>query len=963
MENHEEADTFADLVAALPRIDRYKVVRGLGEGAYGVVVLAQDLELQRQVAIKFVHPERRRTPELLEEARTLAALEHPGLCRVFDVGLAGGRTFLAMQYLEGPTLQEAAADLKAGEGIPGILHVMVAITEAVWFAHARGIAHRDLKASNVILTTDPHGAFQPVILDFGLAAPVEGAESAVPSDLWSLGEMLYVLLGGKPSHSGPSSLLRIGDTRPRPSLQSLGIQVSADLEAVLEKALSLRAEQRYDSAKALGEDLRCLLEKRPTGARPLGTLGRTGLFVRRHPWATGWSMVALLALGAVTGTFIHQRRLATQRLLYTQRFTREAEQMESLLYRAFAMPVGDSARVLSAVRTRMASLTEEGSRLPIEGQGPLEYALGRVDLSLAGPYQAKLHLDRAALYGFKGPEEDYARGMAYALVFLNEMRGVDGKAREARRLRLEKEFPGLQAQAQQWLKAGHQLPLGTPDLGAALLAATEDRWEEALKLARAAQAAHPYAWEPLLFEGSIHRDRATKLLNEGAWDRLDAELAEWETGIRKAEALGRSCPSVALERFMMEVLRNHAATLRGDFSEARLQRMRAIGDAVLALDPGEWRALVSLADLEDEFGGILRAKDRDPRAHHREAVAFAERACAVRPEENRCWATLGDVLDSLARAVQTPDPEKILLWERSLKAYQRAVELRPQSLANLNNLANTCNQLGDFLLNRGGPALDPLKRGEEALRKALTLEPLPLLESNLASNLALQAQYSALHGDDATRSFAEASSLLEESRRRYPNHPNLYWAGGTLYRLEAKWRLLGHGDPLPALEKSRQLFLLGLAQMPQNCEFASQPLLLRAQECEHRLRRGLESRQAIHALEIEWRTYQARGDCGEWRNTVRVGLATVRLLELRARGTWDESEWTAGKKALEAWEKFTPNDTDLHLARARLAHAASGCTIPASRRTTLISEQEAAIQKALVLNPTLKEETDFLRKE
>lgn len=957
-------DELQALATELPPIERYTFSRVLGEGAYGVVVLADDRELKRQVAIKFVHPDRRRAVELLEEARTLALLEHPGLCRVFDVGQAGGRTYIAMQYLEGETLEQAGAKLLAQEGPREIARIVAVIADAAWFAHARGIAHRDIKASNVILTRDAAGALQPVLLDFGLAAPLESQTSAVPSDIWALGEMLYVLLGGPPSGAGPSSQAEQPDPTERPSLLTLGKQVPPELDAVVSKAITLHPEQRYDSARALAADLRCVLEHRPTLAMPVGWLGRSSLLARRNPVGTALAFSAAFLLVAGGGAFLQQRRTASQRVQYAQRFTSEAEQMESLLYRAFAMPGGESAMVLAQVRQRLADLRHESASLPPSGRGPMAYALGRVEFVLGDIPGARRDLDQAESLGFGGPELDQVRGMASARFFLQEMDGVDGKARDARRKKLAEEYPGLETNARRWLQSGQQLSLGTPDLGAALLAATDDRWDAAMASARKAAQAHPYDWEPLLFEGWMHRSACTTLLNEGRWPDLEARLAIWESIVARAEDLGRSAPAVKLERLNIEMMRNQAATLRGDFSEARFQKLRTYAESVLALDPQEWRAIISLSDLEDSWGALARGKDHDPRPHHLQSITYAEQACAAHPEVSRCWTSLGDALDSLARAIQTPDQEKVPLWKRSIEAYDKALALRPNNLSALNNLGSTCNTLGSHLVDHGQDPLEPLKKGEHLFRKALTLEALPILESNLAWNLALQAIHASRSGGDAERLFAEARTIIEAARVSHPDHPNLFFTGGSLFMAEAKWRMLGHGDPLPASKKARELFELGKARMPENCEFVSQPLIILSHECAWRMRTGQNPKSSLQDLERAWSAYSRRTDCTEWHLPVRVSVAIVRLLQAREQRTWRESEWKAAEAALQAWEKLLPGSAELQLFRARLAHVASGCEkLPAARRQELQALQEASLARLLAVNPAMKEEAQVLRQE
>ena len=150
------------------RLSKYELIRPLGEGGMGVVYLARDTILKREVAIKFVSAERLSDPgaerRLVREAQAAAALDHPCICAVYDVqaGL-DGRTFIVMQYVEGETL---AAQLRRGPLSPRqALSLTADIADALAVAHPRGIVHRDLKPQNIMIT--PSG--RPKLLDFGIA--------------------------------------------------------------------------------------------------------------------------------------------------------------------------------------------------------------------------------------------------------------------------------------------------------------------------------------------------------------------------------------------------------------------------------------------------------------------------------------------------------------------------------------------------------------------------------------------------------------------------------------------------------------------------------------------------------------------------------------------------------------------------------------------------------------------------
>src|SRR6202047_409829 len=211
------------------RIEHYEILSALGVGGMGEVYLAEDQQLGRKVAIKFLPAEvatnENARQRLLREAQTAATLDHPNICAIYEVGQEGGYSFIVLQYIEGETL---AARLK--RHLPDLreaLRIAAQVADALNEAHARGIIHRDIKPENIMLTTRN----QVKVLDFGLAKmlrdpgilesdaqtgsmlsipgivmgtvpymspeQVRGEELDARSDIFSFGTLLYEMLSGR----------------------------------------------------------------------------------------------------------------------------------------------------------------------------------------------------------------------------------------------------------------------------------------------------------------------------------------------------------------------------------------------------------------------------------------------------------------------------------------------------------------------------------------------------------------------------------------------------------------------------------------------------------------------------------------------------------------------------------------------------------------------------------------------
>ena len=250
---------------------RYRVLRRLGSGGMADVWLAEDAHLQRQVALKVLHSrylqDRDFVARFQREAEHAAGLQHPNIVAVFDRGQDEGVNYIAMRYVEGPTLKELI-----DRGLTPVQAVALVrqVLEGARFAHRNGIVHRDLKPQNVIV--DQEG--KAVVTDFGIARAgvseitqtgsvmgtpqylspeqAQGFEVTPVSDLYSIGVILYEALCGRVPFEGESAVAvamkQVSEVPQRPS--SINPQVSPALDAVVMRALEKEPGQRFQSADA-----------------------------------------------------------------------------------------------------------------------------------------------------------------------------------------------------------------------------------------------------------------------------------------------------------------------------------------------------------------------------------------------------------------------------------------------------------------------------------------------------------------------------------------------------------------------------------------------------------------------------------------------------------------------------------------------------------------------------------------
>jgi serine/threonine protein kinase/predicted Zn-dependent protease len=331
--------------ASPPVVPDYEILGELGRGGMGVVYKARHRPLNRVVALKMIlagsHAESSARLRFRTEAEAVARLHHPSIVQIYDVRHDADRPYLAMEYVDGGNLQQRVAGRPQPERAAAAL--VETLARAVAYMHERGILHRDLKPTNILLQksevrmqnaeSQPDAnsafcllpsAFLPKITDFGLAKLQDGGigltrsetflgtpnymapEQALgdlrrvtaQADVYSLGAILYELLTGCPPFSGTAALEVLEHVRRRDPARPRRLRpsLSVDLETICLRCLEKDPGRRYASATALADELQRFLDGRPIQARPVAAWEHALRYARRRPAACAAACLAVAAL-------------------------------------------------------------------------------------------------------------------------------------------------------------------------------------------------------------------------------------------------------------------------------------------------------------------------------------------------------------------------------------------------------------------------------------------------------------------------------------------------------------------------------------------------------------------------------------------------------------------------------------------------------------------------------------------
>ena len=997
--------------AAPEQIAGYRILHLLGEGGMGAVYLAEQEEpVARRVALKLIHTSLH-TPEILDqfhaERNALARLAHPNVATLHEAGATeDGFPYFVMEHVpDGESLTQYCDRHQLG--LEERLELFVQVCRGVQHAHQKGVLHRDLKPSNV-LVTETEGVATVKVIDFGLAKSLDeiplgersqltaGHAMGTPAymspeaikadpdldtrtDVYSLGVMLFELLvGERPAEPEGLDLLRVatgnGTTLPRPSKrvreatreavnarrsspEALERHLAGDLDWITLRAMAWDREERYTTASELADDVERFLRFQPVSVGPPTLTYQLRKFARRHRAGVAMTFVTLgLVLLGLAGVW-QTRRSADRRTQLAAELNREVERIEWLKRVANQLPAetkGDHDREIVAAMARI----EE--RLDTKTAGLASYALGRGELALGNPRNARRRLEAALEAGYRSPEAALALGWALSDLY---DRRVDALRRvtdlDLREAALDQADRDLRQPALDLLRESDGAGWIAPELLEARVALQSGDYDRAVALGR--QAVERLPW---LYEARFVAGRALIRL---AGETQEAERAEQlleqaEREVERGLAVGRSDTEGHL---LLCTLLSNRVNLTVRYSRPGFDAVRERTDrrcaAALRLDPEDLVPRLVQAETWHSLAEVqLWDRGEDPRPAVGRVVevldGISDAAPGDRSSEDARLASeamraLGRALNTEAAYLYRIGEDPLPVSTRSVEHLERSIELDPSSADSLSRLSEVLAIRSEWLRNRGRDSSGELTRAIEAGREAVRLEP-EMFSALYALGRALfsRAYTQSVRGSEVDSDLAEAEATFRRGQALDPDSLVIAGAlGGTQILQAGRLRKRGE-DSEPALRRAIETLEQGIARNPD----AVFPTLQRSQAflglAWNELERGGDPTPHVAAARAGFLegVESLPRIAGIW-----VELAEVAVVEARWALTQDRSPASAAEEALRHGARvleLDPQRADGHrmIALGHLVRALAGEEAEAERAT---DAARAEILRAIEMAP------------
>lgn len=817
---------------------RYETGVPIGSGGMGTVIRSYDPVLGRHVAIKIL---RRDEPELAErmlrEARSQAAVDHPNVAKVYEVGyLEDGRPFIAMQLIEGRPLDEVAPRLTLDQRI----QLVATVAEAVQAAHAIGLVHRDLKPSNILVEESPEHGLKPFVVDFGIAreeaAPgptVSGQVVGTPgymapeqasgaartldrrADIFSLGVILYELVGGGHPFGGDSAvekLVSLLNNEPAP-LRARAPHVPADLEAVIFKCLEKNPEHRYASARTLADELRRYLAGEPVEARHVTRIGILWRRAKRHPAMAATVAAATLAVMVAGAVAVASVAGARRQAREAQELGQRVARTDTIMRIAHLLPPHDLGRERGQVRDEMAQVRREMERFRGLAHAAGHYALGRGHLGLGEPEDARRELEEAWRQGYRAPDVALALARAHGELFRVRLDRVrrqrDEEARQAGLGLADSELrqPALRLLETLGAQSSQEAVLvrGLLELAAREPSGALARADELARLDPGSAEASARA-DALRGEANLQQAKELRWAKDRS--AQGRALGQAREAFARAVQTLRSDPTSHLGCCRAWNATVEAEADAGSDPAASLARTEEACRLAARIDATHPAPLIELGAAYATVAQFGSRRGHDPSSSLDRAEQAAEEARRADPGSYEAATLRGTLLVLRAEWLYERPGESARLLREAIAVLGRAQDLDPHRPEAFHLQGNALLDLVDRQKAVGEDAIPTVRAALTAFERALALPEGRTRRTYNSLGMAYTdlGWMQRLRGEDPRESLRLGIEAVDRAIAMSPSYLTVYNTRGLAFWELAEYVAATGGDPLPAYGQAEGAF-------------------------------------------------------------------------------------------------------------------------------------------------------------